>query len=185
MLLLAARQEVTKKRAQAFPLGTPAALPQGIRRGVAASGFLYRKSFLLSRRAGACSRRLCGVLLLLWVARFFAFFFYVRSYCATLSRADRFACFYDTSCYAARSVQETRQGGPPWISRGLAAGHPTAGCAVGLFVQARVGQRIFAIPFCSKFVLNRGRSRGQKFLSSLVACYFRVGDFLSNRQRKS
>ena len=39
--LLATRQEVSKKRAQAFPLGTPAALPQGIRRGVAASGCLY------------------------------------------------------------------------------------------------------------------------------------------------
>ena len=39
--LLATRQEVSKKRAQAFPLGSPAALPQGIRRRVASSGCLY------------------------------------------------------------------------------------------------------------------------------------------------
>jgi hypothetical protein len=45
MTLLGAPQEVSKKRAKAFPLGSPAASPQGSRRGVAASGCLCWQGF--------------------------------------------------------------------------------------------------------------------------------------------
>jgi hypothetical protein len=43
MLLLGVSQEVAKKETKAFPLGSPAALPQGIRRRVAPSGCLCRQ----------------------------------------------------------------------------------------------------------------------------------------------
>jgi hypothetical protein len=44
--------------------------------------------------------------------------------------------------------------------------------------------RIFAIPFCSKFVQTWARAGGKKNLSLFGACYFRVGVFPSKRQRK-
>ena len=44
--------------------------------------------------------------------------------------------------------------------------------------------RIFAFRFCLKFVLNRVRSRWQRFLQSFGACYFRARIFLSKCGRK-
>jgi hypothetical protein len=38
-------------------------------------------------------------------------------------------------------------GVPPWNSRGFAAGHPTAGCAVGRIVPASVGQGFLIFRF--------------------------------------
>jgi hypothetical protein len=90
--------------------GVPPGDPLACRRGVAASGFLCRQG---SGKG------------------FFAAYSYIRSYCATLSRADRVACFCDTSCYAARSVQEARPDVPSGTSLGSRRGAAASGCLYG------------------------------------------------------
>jgi hypothetical protein len=53
MLLLAARQEVTKKRAKTFPLGTPLAMPLF----KACLGEKHRSFFCIARHAATTSGR--------------------------------------------------------------------------------------------------------------------------------
>ena len=87
MLLLGVSQEVAKKETWTFPPRPPLVADAG-----------------LPRRGVCVGKRL---------ARIFAFCFYVRSYCASATRAEREA-FYATSWRFPRSSQERNQGFPPW-----------------------------------------------------------------------
>ena len=98
MLLLVARQEVAKKRAQAFPLGTPLSADAGLpRRGVCA-GKGRAKDFLLSAPtyARTASRRADGI--------------------------------YATSWRFPRSSQERNPGVPPGDPLGSRRGVAASGC---------------------------------------------------------
>jgi hypothetical protein len=52
-------------------------------------------------------------------------------------------------CLLAKANKQTlpRQGVPPWISRGFAAGQPTRGSRVGMFMLARVWQGFLPFRF--------------------------------------
>ena len=122
------------------------------------------------------------------------FFSYVLSHCAFGARSRLFWCSFFLvrertnqesgpkaaafgNCSSRRSNNERRCFCfckiPPSAGH---SSHPADGLARA---------RIFAAPFCLKFVQTRARCRWQKFLLSLVACYLCVGVFSSKRQRKS
>jgi hypothetical protein len=75
-------------------------------------------------------------------------FFYGRSHCCARSR---FAFDVHSLPRGKERTKKTRQDVPSWNSRGFAAGHPTAGCAVGLFMPASVLQEFWPFRFRSKF----------------------------------
>jgi len=130
MLLLGVSQEVAKKETWTFPPRPPCLPPFYDER----RGFLFwQKSSILgayiARPRWVCRRkdlslprrgRRLGDPLVRWLAfvaggaRFFALCVAIRSYCATVSRAERNA-FYATSWHFPRSSQERNQGVPPWI----------------------------------------------------------------------
>jgi hypothetical protein len=77
------------------------------------------------------------------------------------------------------AAEETRPDVPSGTSLGIRRGVAASG-----FLYRKALGKVFAFPFCSKFVQTRVRSRWQKFLLLPVACYFRARIFSSKCERK-
>jgi hypothetical protein len=86
--------------------------------------------------------------------------------------------------FLCRSTKKGRKKRNPAEPLGASRGFRRGVAASGFLYRKALG-KVFAFPFCSKFVQTRVRRRWQKLLLLLVACYFRARIFSSKCERKS